>query len=132
MNHPKKRSKFEVQHSVSGFCNFWTGDYEDSDEDSLEEGDRPKKGLLSHWIFDDYRRLERIYNSENWSDTYGDRADLTEDLKWLHKKVVFGVVNHPDINFDDITESKFIFQMRKWLKVVSALKSHPLLKKRKT
>ena len=83
-------------------------------------------------MFDDYRRLERIFNSDNWSDTYADRPDLTEDLKWLHKKVVFGVVKHPNINFDDITESQFIFEMRKWLKVVSGLKSMPLLKKRKT
>ena len=83
-------------------------------------------------MFDDYRRLERIYNSENWSDTYAEEDFLTKDLKWLHKQVLFGLIKHPDIAFDDITESKFISQMRLWLKLVTGLKSDPDLRIRDT
>ena len=103
---------------MKGWCNFWTGDYFDPNK-------KARKGLLAHWMFDDYRRLERIFNSENWSSTYADKDFLEEDLKWLHKRVVFGLVKHPDITFNDVTESKFIRNMRRWLKVVSVLKDEP-------
>ena len=102
----------EVKDSFIGFIKFWT------DADT---------GILSLPVFRDYKRLERIFNSSNWDRNYHKQEFLTEDLKWLHKRVVYGLVNHPSINYRDVTESIFIRKMRQWLSIVYSFSTLPSL-----
>ena len=103
---------FEVEESVRGFIEFWTNS---------------SSGLLSLAAFSDYKRLERIFNSKNWSSTYHLEPSLTSDLKWLHKKVVYGLMNLRGVDFDAISERNFVTEMKKWLRTVAVYKTVPEL-----
>ena len=108
-----QKTDFEVEESFRGFIKFWTD---------------PITGILSLSIFNDYRILERIYNSANWTPNYHKEVFLTSDLKWLYDRVVFGLVNHPSINYNQITERIFIRKMRRWLSIVAVFKTIPSLR----
>ena len=107
------KTDFEVEESFRGFIKFWTD---------------PITGILSLSIFKDYRILERIYNSANWTPDYHKEVFLTADLKWLYNRVVFGLVNHPSISYNQITETIFIRKMRRWISIVTVFKEIPTLK----
>ena len=79
-------------------------------------------------VFDDYQCLERIFNSKNWTPSYYSQPSLTTDLKWLYKKVVYGLMKLPDVDFNAISEQNFVKEMRQWLRTVSVLKTIPSLK----
>lgn len=82
-------------------------------------------------ILDHFRKLGKIYDSDNWSSTYHKEVDESI-LKWLYLQVIpFLALNKDlDVRARYVKEKDFIWLMRKWLQFAYKHKKQQVFGKR--